>query len=379
MSNLGQPELVAQLVDTMTQEGPLPFSQFMQQALYAPGLGYYSSGRQKFGREGDFVTAPERSSLFSHCVARQCRQVLKTLSDGIILEFGAGSGVMAVDVMLALEATRSLPAGYWIIELSAELQARQRDLFKERAPHLLSKVRWLSECPLEPFEGIVLANEVLDAMPVHKIRFHQSQLQQAYVDFQQQRFCWHWQAGEEAVCDAMKGLGVPLADGYESEINLLLAGWVRTVSMCLRRGMMLIIDYGYPRAEYYHCDRSMGTLMCYYQHRAYEQPLVRVGWQDITAHVDFTAVALAAEENNFSVAGYSEQAAFLLACGITELAHTKCASRQQINQMQAVKQLLMPGHMGALFKVMALTKGFQDPLLGFKRVNHIDRLSAALA
>jgi len=374
MPTLGQPELVAGLIETIERQGPLSFFQFMQQALYAPGLGYYSSGQQKFGKEGDFVTAPERSSLFSRCLARQCQQVLAALTDSVILEFGAGSGTMAVDILLALEAEDSLPKAYWILELSAELQARQQQAFKERAPHLLPRVHWLTKYPSTPFVGVVLANEVLDAMPVHKFRYTQSQLQQAFVDYQDQEFGWHWQVCEQSVLQTLQKLGVAFAEGYESEISPLVASWLRTVSMSLQQGVVLIMDYGYPRHEYYHPDRSMGTLMCYYQHRAYDQPLVRVGWQDITAHVDFTAVALAAEENNFQISAFSEQAAFLLDCGISEWINDEFSPYQRMRQINEVKQLLMPGQMGALFKVMALSKEVRLPLLGFRTVNQVERL-----
>lgn len=362
-----------QILVEIKQQGPMPFVRFMQQALYAPGLGYYSSGQQKFGKHGDFITAPELSSLFSQCIARQCLQVLSSLTSPIILEFGAGSGVMAIDILLMLESLNALPEAYWILELSAELQQRQENLFKKRAPHLLSKVKWLSTLPDTVFEGVILANEVLDAMPVHKFRM-QKTLEEAYVDAKKGEFIWHWDQPSNQLRKAIIQLERDFAEGYESEVNLFIEGWIKSLSACLSRGLVLLIDYGFPRREYYHPDRSMGTIMCHYQHRAHSNPLLSVGLQDITAHVDFTAVAESAVKNNFDVEAYTHQAAFLIDCGITDLLQNAKDTIEQFNWSNQVKQLTLPSEMGELFKVMALTKEFDDELLGFRTLNRLETL-----
>lgn len=351
----------------------MPFVRFMQQALYAPGLGYYSSGQQKFGKKGDFITAPELSPLFSQCVARQCFQVLSSLTSPIILEFGAGSGVMAVDILLMLENLNVLPEAYWILELSVELQQRQMHLFKERAPHLLPKVKWLSTLPDSSFEGIILANEVLDAMPVHKFRM-QNTLEEAYVAVKEKAFIWHWDQPSDSLKKAIEQLDVDFTNGYESEINPFMEGWIKSLSACLSRGLILLIDYGFPRREYYHPDRSMGTIMCHYQHRAHSNPLLSVGLQDITAHVDFTAVAESAVNNDLDVEGYTHQAAFLIDCGITDLLQNAKDDIEQFNWNNQVKQLTLPSEMGELFKVVALTKEFEEELLGFRTLNRLETL-----
>lgn len=365
--------LTEQLIDKVQREGPVTFAYFMQQALYAPGLGYYSSGQQKFGEAGDFITAPELSPLFSQCIARQYQQVLSQLIVPIILEFGAGSGAMAVDILLTLEKLGCLPKQYWILELSAELQQRQQQLFEKRAPHFLPNVEWLSSLPAVPFEGIILANEVLDAMPINKFRM-QKDLEEAYVDYKNYRFIWHWDKPTIPLQNAFSKLDVDLALDYESELNSFVGGWIKSLSNCLSKGLVLLVDYGFPRREYYHPDRSMGTIMCHYQHRAHSDPLVSVGLQDITAHVDFTAVAEAAVENDFDVEGYTNQAAFLIDCGIIDLAQNAKDDIERFNWNSQVKRLTLPGEMGELFKVIALTKDFDQELLGFRTLNQIERL-----
>ncbi len=365
--------LAHQLMAKIVQCGPIPFVDFMQQALYAPGLGYYSSGLAKWGEAGDFITAPELSPLFSHCLARQCQQVLSSLSAPIILELGAGSGVMAVDLLLMLEQLNALPKAYWILELSAELQSRQRVLFEKRAPHLLPYVQWLTKWPKNPFKGVVIANEVLDAMPVNKFRMRNT-LEEAYVDVAENQFMWHWMQPSTTLEKAVHQLGVKLARGYESEINLWINSWIKSISGCLLQGLVLLIDYGFPCREYYHPDRSMGTIMCHYQHRAHADPLVAVGLQDITAHVDFTAVAKAAVECGFEVEGYTHQGAFLIDCGIIDSLKNISDSMDRLNKNNQVKRLILPSDMGELFKVIALTKKFDKDLLGFRTFNQLEKL-----
>jgi len=365
--------LIKKISKEILDKGPISFARYMQLALYTPGLGYYSSGQQKFGATGDFITAPECSALFSHCVARQCEQVLRDLEQGVILELGAGSGVMAIDILLVLEKMSCLPKKYFILELSAELQARQQESFSLKAPHLLSRVQWLERMPAEPIQGVVLANEVMDAMPVHKFLVGDT-LQEYYVDYQDEKFIWHFQKASAELEKAVAALNMDLDKKFESEINLLLPGWIASLSDSLQRGLVLLIDYGFPRREYYHPDRHMGTIMCHYQHRSHPDPLLLTGLQDITAHVDFTAIAESAADNGFEVEGYVNQAAFLINCGITDLLEKASDEVTRFNWSSQVKLLTLPSEMGELFKVIALTKGLDQDLLGFQAMDQLERL-----
>ena len=348
--------------------GRLGFDRFMELALYAPGLGYYSAGARKFGEEGDFVTAPELSTLFSRCLARQCAEVLGAIEGGAILEFGAGSGVMAADILVELAALDCLPERYCILELSAELRERQRETLQAKVPQHAARVVWLDRLPGAGFRGVVLANEVLDAMPVHRFRIRGEAACELYVTIDGEGFALQEgePAAEVAARLALLRQQLPLADGYESELNLRAEDWVRSIGDFLAQGVALLVDYGFPRSEFFHPQRSSGTLMCHYRHRAHDNALILPGLQDITAHVDFTAVAEAALAAGLSVRGYASQANFLIANGLTALlAEAGGDTKRQLTLSAQVKRLTMPGEMGELFKVMALTRGWDRPLQGF--------------
>jgi SAM-dependent MidA family methyltransferase len=348
--------------------GKISFAEFMQHVLYTPTLGYYSSPLRKFGSDGDFVTAPEISPLFSQCLARQCQQVLAHLEQGIILEFGAGSGVMAAELLKELQQLDSLPHAYWIVELSADLQQQQYETLQSRVPELLNKIKWLDKLPSRPCQGIILANEVLDAMPVERFQVTAGEIQQYYVNDAHEQLILQLSASTPALSNAVRALHVDFADGYESEINLAVSPWVATLAAMLDTGLILLIDYGFPQHEYYHPQRNQGTLMCHYRHHAHVDPLILLGLQDITAHVDFTAVAQAAVAANLEVAGYTTQANFLLATGLLEkLSSCSPEAVQFFHLSQQAKLLTLPSEMGELFKVMALTKNLDIPLLGFMR------------
>lgn len=349
------------LINAIAQRGGISFAEYMQMALYEPDLGYYVNGSRKFGEQGDFVTAPQISSLFSQCIAKQCQQVL-TMAGGDILEFGAGTGVMAADILLSLEVSDCLPDNYYIVEVSPDLCVTQRETLEAKCPHLLSKVSWLGVLPKD-FKGVILANEVMDAMPVHIFQQASDGVYEKYVD---ENLSWQYRLANERLTQRVEKL--ELAEGYESEINFALEDWVQQLSNCLAQGVVLLIDYGFSQAEYYHPDRKQGTLMCHYQHRAHPDPLINIGLQDITAHVDFTAVAQAGFNAGLEVAGYATQANFLLSCGLMELINDRDQT-QRFKQTQAVKKLVMPSEMGELFKVMALTEGFDEELVGFVGVD----------
>jgi SAM-dependent MidA family methyltransferase len=345
-----------------TAGGVLPFARYMELVLYAPGLGYYSAGARKFGAAGDFVTAPELSPLFSRCLARQCAEVLTALKQGFILELGAGSGVMAVDLLAELQHLGLLPREYLILEVSADLKEQQRTLLAERMPELLSRVRWLDALP-ENFEGVILGNEVLDALPVERFRKVASGYAQYCVAEQGESFVWKELPASKGLSVALarleQTLPAPLADGYTSEICAGLSPLLATLAATLTRGAVLFVDYGYERAAYYHADRSMGTLMCHYRQRAHADPFLYPGLQDITAQVDFTAVAEAATAGGLELAGYTTQAHFLLGLGIVELAGGEMKAAQQ------VKLLTLPEEMGERFKAIGFTKGLEMELKGF--------------
>ena len=342
--------------------GALPFARYMELALYAPGLGYYSAGARKFGAAGDFVTAPELSPLFSRCLARQCAEVLEDLGQGSILELGAGSGVMAADILAELARMQRLPREYLIMEVSADLRERQQALLAERVPALLPRVRWLDELP-EPFSGVILGNEVLDALPAERFRKTAAGYAQYCVAEQGEGFTWTQALVSEELAAALdeleETLPAPLPEGYQSEICLDLPPLLASLSNMLVRGAALFLDYGHPRAAFYHPDRSMGTLMCHYRQRAHGDPFLYPGLQDITVHVDFTAVAEAATNAGFELAGYTTQAHFLLGLGIAEIAGTDMTATQQ------VKLLTLPEEMGERFKAIGFTKGLALELQGF--------------
>jgi SAM-dependent MidA family methyltransferase len=365
------PELQAhsgKLMQVIRQEiernhGAISFQRYMELALYAPGLGYYSAGLKKFGAEGDFVTAPEISPLFSHCVAKQCEQVLKTLDQADILEFGAGSAIMAAELLTYLQQKNCLPDHYYIIEISADLRARQQDYLKSRLPQFYDRIVWLDQLP-KNFRGVILANEVLDAMPIERFQLENQQINQYYVAWENNSFVWKIKPADEMLAREITELAIQNYP-YISEINLLTAPWINSISECLSQGLILLIDYGFPQHEYYFPDRSMGTLMCHYRQYAHTDPLILTGLQDITAHVDFTAVAEAAVQSQLKVAGFTSQAAFLLSLGLLDLANNNEDVRAKFNINQQIQKLTSPAEMGELFKVMALTKDLNLPLHGF--------------
>jgi SAM-dependent MidA family methyltransferase len=359
----------ARLCDEMS-EGSIDFARFMELALYAPGLGYYASGPRKFGPEGDFVTAPELTPVFGGCVARTAGAVLEALGGGDVLEVGAGSGALAADVLTALAARGAAPGRYLILEPSPELRARQGERLAQVAAPLRERVAWIDALPAAGFRGCVLANEVLDAMPVQRFRLSGGSVRLLRVARGEERFVWTLETAPPALADVVAGRTRTLdgAVGYTSEINLRAEAWIATVAGRLGAGAVLVFDYGFPRRELYHPQRGEGTLACHYRHRVHDDPLIYVGLQDITAHVDFTAIADAAAGAGLEVAGYANQAGYLLDAGLAQVMDAQPAAddRARLETAQAVKKLTLPSEMGELFKVMALTRGVDSPLPGFR-------------
>ncbi len=355
--------------------GFISFRTYMEMALYEQGLGYYVAGARKIGKSGDFITAPEISPLFSQCLASQCQQILSQIK-GAILELGAGSGLMAVKLLLELEKQNALPQSYYILDLSPELKQRQKETFKQLAPHLLSRIIWLEQLPTA-FKGVVLGNEVLDAMPVDVFTLHKDRLFEHQVIWQDEQLVEQLNPAPSIIWDAVTRLKLGTMEApYTSEINLNLRGWFKALDTCLTQGVVILIDYGYTASEYYHPDRNKGTLICHYQHHVNESPLSYTGLQDITANVDFTAVADAADKAGFDVSGFTSQAAFLAANQL-EMFFMRTldeSPEKQYELAQQVRILSLPSEMGERFKVIALSKGFSEPLNGFSITDQRHRL-----
>ncbi|MCX7053256.1 MAG: SAM-dependent methyltransferase [Proteobacteria bacterium] len=352
--------------------GWIGFDRFMQLALYEPGLGYYSAGARKFGAAGDFITAPEVAPVFSRCLALQCAEVLRELGpESRLLELGAGSGAMAAELLAELERQGALPAAYWILDLSADLRERQRETLEQKVPHLLPRVQWLDSLPAAPFSGMILANEVLDALTIERFTIRSGEVNALGVssEFGQLQLAEVRAASRlvAAVRRIEADTGTVLPDGYESEVCAGLAGWFESIVSSLERGVLLFIDYGLPRREYYAAERMRGTLLCHFRHRFHEDALTRVGLQDITAWVDFTAVAEAAQGAGCEVAGYTTQAHFLIGCGLGDfVANVEGLELvQRLNLSRQAMVLTLPGEMGERFKVIALAKNYDSPLRGF--------------
>ncbi len=351
--------------------GAIPFAHYMELALYAPGLGYYSAGSRKFGPEGDFITAPELSLLFGQTLARQCGDLLSQLGPADLLECGAGSGALACQLLQALEAQQQLPQRYLILEVSADLRDRQRQRIATELPHLLAQVEWIDQLP-EQFSGVVVANELIDALPAQRFHLTATTVEEFYVTASATQegphFAWALRPADAQLTARAETLRsrYPLAEGYISELNLAGEAWLRTLAERLTRGAILLIDYGFPEHEFYHPQRGQGTLMCHYRHRAHDDPFLWPGLADITTHVDFTALAEAAHGAGLSVAGFSTQGHFLLSCGLLDqVGEMPEEMAQRLQVAGEIRRLTGPEEMGELFKVLALTRGLTGPLRGF--------------
>lgn len=345
--------------------GWISFARYMELALYTPGLGYYSAGAVKFGAEGDFVTAPEMTPLFGQTLARQVMQVLRQ-TGGSVLELGAGRGRLAAAMLEEMQRAGTLPEQYLTLEVSADLKAVQQAYLRSVLPAALyEKLVWLDTLP-DVFTGVVVANEVLDAVPVHLVRKQDGALQELGVGLDAQEGL---EMQPRPLTDAallQTAMKLDLPDGYQSEICPQAQALVASLSASLQRGVLLFIDYGFSRAEYYHPQRTQGTLMCHYRHHAHGDVFLYPGLQDLTAHVDFSAVAEAGIAQGLQLLGYCGQAQFLINCGITDL-----MLRVPVHDLQRyaplasqAQKLLSPAEMGELFKVIALGKGVR-PLAGF--------------
>ncbi|MCK5918709.1 MAG: SAM-dependent methyltransferase [Cocleimonas sp.] len=356
--------------------GAISFRRYMEMALYQQGLGYYVAGARKIGKSGDFMTAPESSPLFSQCLASQCQQVLAQLKEGDILELGAGSGLMAAHILLELEKQSSLPVHYYILDVSPELKQRQQETIEKLAPHLLVRVSWLDKLP-HSFTGVILGNEVLDAMPVDVFTLHKDQCFEHQVIWQEGELLEQLNPAPADLMDAVANLNLAdMESPYTTEINQNLAGWFAALSACLSQGVVLLIDYGYTASEYYHPARNKGTLICHFQHHVNEVPLYYPGLQDITANVDFTAVANCADKAGFRVSGFTSQSAFLAGNQLEKffIRALEESPEKQYELAQQVRLLSLPSEMGERFKVIALNKECVLGLEGFSVIDQRHRL-----
>ena len=331
----------------------ISFARYMELALHEPGLGYYAGGARKLGAGGDFVTAPEISPLFGRTLARQIGQVLQP--GEAILEFGAGTGALAASIV------EELPVPYLILETSSELRHRQQQRLGDRAT-------WIDHLPRN-FRGVMLANEVVDAMPVHALAWTRAGILERGVCANEGQLAWSDRPADGLILENSRKLEleIPASGRYESELALFARAWMRSLGRFLERGAILVIDYGFPAREYFHPQRSMGTLACHYRHHVHGDPFYLPGLQDITAHVDFSALADAAHDAGLDVLGYANQARFLVNCGITDLLAQENPedAKRYLPAAAAAQKLLSPAEMGELFKVLAVGKGVVEPLLGF--------------
>lgn len=352
--------------------GHLPFSEFMRIALYEPGLGYYVGGRERLGRDGDFVTAPELTTFFGATVAGQVLDVLARADADEILEAGAGSGELAAQVLAELDRLGSPPRAYRILEVSPDLRDRQYRTLEAAVPHLLARVSWLDDFPEEPWSGVVLANELLDSLPVHRLRVMEEGLAELYVASAGAGFEWR----EGPLSDPLLGerleYGAGLPVGMETEVGLEAPAWVARAGELLQRGGILLIDYGNPAEELYSPERKGGTLMCHFRHRAHPDPFRLPGVQDITADVDFSALAEAGRKAGMEVGGFATQAQFLVNLGLSHrveelLAREAVGDEERLELANALKRLTLPGGMGERFKALLLVREVEGPFPGFRQ------------
>ena len=348
---------------------PIGFDVFMNLALYNPETGYYRSNASAIGRQGDFITAPETSDLFGYSLARQCKQVLNKNTS--ILEFGAGSGVLAAQLLFELARLNSLPEKYYILELSAQLKQQQYETISKVLPELIDIVEWLSELP-KKFSGVVIANEVLDAMPAKRLMFSEGRFVELGVDYIDGRF--QWSLFDEPYSGLMKMPTVNFTEGYKTEINLQALAWIESLYEAMSDGVVLLIDYGMDRTEYFHPQRSEGTLRCYHKHKASDNPFENVGKQDITTSVNFSDIADQACDAGFEVLGYCNQTMFLLSLGIENYLSEEKDNAKRIQLAQQIKQLVLPSAMGESFKVLALSKKQTVKLDGFREQDLTSKL-----
>ncbi len=366
--------------------GQITFSEFVRYSLYSPSLGYYQNELQTFGELGDFVTAPELGQLFAAGIANSLGELLATESSYSLLEIGAGTGALAVELLNQLEAQDQLPKQYLILEPSASLQKLQKQHINQCTSAIRTKVEWITALPSH-FEGIILANEVADAIPFERVSWVAGQWRRLGVSYDNAGFkdCLMDVIEPEVVNQQLDKLAATgeLVEGYTTEYRPQLNGWIKSLDNCLESGAVLLFDYGYVASEYYHPQRASGTLNCFVRHHRHDDPFRFIGLQDITAHVDFSQLARTAVQGSLEVCGFTTQAAFLLENEVAQKAETlaiNISEEQRFGLSQQMQKLLMPGQMGEVIKAILLTKSNQpnnssfDAIKGFSLQDHLHRL-----
>lgn len=376
-------KLATAIREKIALDGPIPFSEYMEMALYEPGQGYYSAGLQKFGAGGDFVTAPQLGNVFARCLAKQIEQISQELGPYEIIEAGAGSGILAADLLKVLGEDHP-PTRYRILERSAHLRQVQKETLSQQVPQWMDRISWLDQPPESGWQGVFLANEVLDALTVERFCIGTKGISRLQVNNGPNGFEWHQGACpptmQAQVQALLSSLEQQLPAGYCSELNTSLSAWLQAVTGSMQKGIALLIDYGHSRRDYYLPQRRDGTLICHYQHRAHSDPFSWPGLTDISASVDFTALAEAADHCGLEVSGYTTQAMFLLACGLDKiLAEFELLSeRERLAMNNQVRRLTLPEEMGERFQVMALSRELDenlcDDLTGFSLSDLLYRL-----
>lgn len=375
-ADLIRSESLCEIIKQKIQQhnGQITFADFMQMALYHPTHGYYQNPDFEFGKKGDFTTAPEISPLFAYCFANQCAQISESMGQTNILELGAGSGRFALDILTHLEAINALPTRYYIYEISSGLRNRQLTLLQNARPDLLNRIEWLTELPAS-FSGIIIANEVLDAIPVNCFQVDKQEARERVIVIKANELAWEATTPSSALIHTHINALIQnysLPDGYQSEVNLNAMLLVKQLSTILTKGVILFADYGYGQREYYHPQRNQGTLTCFYKHHLHHQPLPYPGLQDITAHVDFTHVIETAADQGAQLSGFTTQSGFLLANRLLEKAQqleSLATPTEKFKLHQAIKILTMPTEMGDRIKMMAISKQFATPLAGFETLD----------
>ena len=353
------------ITQEINNKGAISFARFMEMALYQPGLGYYSAGLKKFGKEGDFITSPELGALFAQCHARLFQPVLASFDDAVVLELGAGMGSFCHDVLLALDDINQLPKAYWILEISADLKQQQQQKIAQLPPHLSEKVIWLDALPVQKFNGVIFGNEVLDALPVEVFCQQGQSKQRLMINDNAGQLTEQWAKFPSDLAQQLAGKNLELEAGYRSEFIPHLTEWLSGVTAQLQSGMVWWVDYGYGAPAFYHPQRSSGTLVCHQRHEANFNPYQSVGLQDITAFVDFTHVAESLSSLGFDITGFTTQADILMAAGIDSLLQPEGEFVDYFKLATEMKQLMLPDEMGEKFKVLAATKNYAGELLGF--------------
>lgn len=347
------------------QKGAISFAEFMRMALYEPGLGYYSAGLTKLGTAGDFITAPEMGYLFARCHASCFAEVFHELTEPMIVELGAGTGKFCVDLLLALDDLDVVPEAYQIFEISADLKAVQQQAVSQLPAHLAAKVSWLETPPEQTFEGVVFANEVLDALPVEVFQYTDGEYKRLLLTNEAGQLTEQWQPFDAPLLQQIQQMNLKLPSAYRSEFIPHLSAWMTSVTQQLSKGLVLMVDYGYGRSTYYHPQRSTGTLVCHRRHQANFNPYQDVGLQDITAFVDFTAVAEAMTDAGLEVLGFTTQADFLLATHIEQWLDPNGDYQSYFELVSEMKKLILPDEMGEKFKTIAATKNLTLELSAF--------------